>query len=110
MELSNHDEVVAAIHARREVAVTFRSKEDGGMVLERRCAPMDFAPGTRARDKTPRYHFWDFESDSGKTHPLSLLADQIIDVQVLESTFNPEEFVSWETSWTIARSTWGSAN
>ncbi|KJL44933.1 hypothetical protein RS81_00401 [Microbacterium terrae] len=71
---------------------------------------MDFAPSTRAHDKTPRYHFWDFESDGPYSHTLSLLAGQIIEVEVLETTFDPETFVTWKTSWTISRSSWGQHN
>lgn len=110
MQLANHEEIVRAIHDRKEVMVRFRSKEDGGAVLSRRCAPMDFAPGSRAHDKTPRYHFWDFESDSEKTHTLSMLASQIIDVEALESSFDPGVFVTWAPRWTVARTSWGIYN
>ncbi|OUE29478.1 hypothetical protein BFL35_14820 [Clavibacter michiganensis] len=110
MQLSNHDEIMAAIENLQEVRVTFRSKEDGGAVLIRRCAPMDYAPGSRALDKTPRYHFWDWESDSPRTHTLSLLASQILAVEVLDSTFDPASFVTWTTNWSIPRSTWGPFN
>jgi hypothetical protein len=110
MELDNHDDIVRAIEERQEVEVQFRSKEDGGVLLTRRCAPMDFAPSTRAHDKTPRYHFWDFESDSPRNHTLSLLANQILYVKVLDSTFDPASFVNWRTNWTIPRTTWGFYN
>lgn len=110
MELPNHDEIIQAIHDLREIRVEFRSKEDGGAILSRICAPMDFGPSRRAKDKTPRYHFWDFESDSGKTHTLSLPASQITGVEVLDSNFDPSFFVSWEANWFVDRTTWGNAN
>ena len=60
---------------------------------------------------TPRYHFWDFESDSGKPHTLSLRAVQIHSVEVLlDSGFEPETFVTWPTNWAVPRTTWGSKN
>lgn len=110
MELSNHGEIVEAINDLREVRVEFRSKEDGGAILSRICAPMDYGPSGRARDKTPRYHFWDFESDSGSTHTLSLPASQITSVEVLGSSFDPSSFVSWNPNWFVVRTTWGDFN
>ncbi|QKS88654.1 hypothetical protein [Curtobacterium flaccumfaciens] len=107
MQLTNHNEFVAAIESHREVEVTFHSKEDGGAVLTRRCAPMDFGPSRRARDKTPRYHFWDWESDGPRTHTLSLLAEQIVSIEVLDSTFDPASFVAWAPNWFVERTTWG---
>lgn len=110
MQLDNHDQIIQAIHDRHEVEVTFRSKEDFGAVLTRRCAPMDYGPSRRYRDQTPRYHFMDFESDTGNAHPLVLQPELILGVEVLDSTFDPASFVTWPTSWSIERSTWGKFN
>lgn len=110
MKLANHDEIVRAIEGLRRVRVQFHSKEDGGVALTRDCAPMDFAASRSAHDQTPRYHFWDFESDSGKPHTLSLRAAQIHSVEVLDSGFEPETFVTWPTNWAVPRTTWGSKN
>lgn len=110
MELQNHDEVIRAIHDLSEVRVEFFSKEDGGAVLSRTCAPMDFGPSRRASDQTPRYHFWDLESDSGVNHTLSLLGSQITRVEVLDSSFDPSSFISWNTNWIVVRTTWGAFN
>jgi hypothetical protein len=107
MKLQNHSDIIDAIVELHEVEVQFMSREDGGAILTRRCAPMDYAPSSRARDKTPRYHFWDFESDGPGNHTLSLLADQIVAVKVLDSTFDPADFVTWTTTWTVPRTTWG---
>ncbi|MEA1263837.1 hypothetical protein MicroSTF_12420 [Microbacterium sp. STF-2] len=110
MQLPNHDDIIHAIEHRREVRVRFHSKEDGGVALTRDCAPMDYAASRRAHDQTPRYHFWDFDSDSGKPHVLSLPATQIHSVEVLDSVFDPEAFVTWPTSWAVPRTTWGTVN
>lgn len=114
VKLSNHDDVMAAIHDRREVLVTWVSKEDGGTNQTRRCAPMDYGPSRIAADKTPRYFFWDFESDSGQNHTLGLLAGRIVSVEILDSTFNPADFVTWDTTvkspWWVPRTTWGADN
>lgn len=110
MELPNHEQIIQAITNLQEVCVEFSSKEDGGAILTRRCAPMDFGPSRSAHDQTPRYHFWDFDSDSGASHTLSLPATQIMSVEVLESNFDPSSFVSWKTRWIVARSTWGIYN
>jgi hypothetical protein len=110
MELPNHEEFIQAITDLHEVRVEFRSKEDAGKTLYRRCAPMDYGPSLRARDQTPRYHFWDFESDSGSNHTLSLLASQIRSVQVLDSIFDPSAFVRWDPNWFVVRGTWGDSS
>lgn len=111
--LPNHGDFVQAIGDLREVRVSWRSQEDGGAALNRRCAPMDYGPSRRARDQTPRYHFWDFESDSGSNHTLSLLASQITRVEVLNTAFSPSAFVTWDTNrsrWFTARTSWGIYN
>lgn len=110
MQLPNHSDILRAIEDRRLVRVQFYSKEDGGALLVRECAPMDFAPGKKVHDPTPRYHFWDFDSDSGKPHPLLLPAMQIESVEVLDPEFEPETFVAWTTTWAVPRTTWGRAN
>lgn len=108
--LSNHSEVIAAIHALDEVQVTFISKDDFGAQLSRRCAPMDYGPARSMKVPEDRYHFWDFECDDGANHVLTLPDDQIISVNVLESNFAPSDFVTWKTNWHVARSSWGSFN
>lgn len=104
--LSNHAEIIQAIHDRHEVLVTFPSQEDEGQTLARRCAPMDYGPAKIAKPPDTRYHFWDFESDSAATHVLSLRADQVLKVDKLGSIFDPVTFVAWETDWHIPRD-WG---
>ncbi len=93
-----------AILNKKKIRLTFYSKQDN-LPLTRLCAPMDYAPSTRALDKTPRFHFWDFESDT-KNHTLSLLSNQIIEMEFTDLDFNPSDFVNWKTNWTIARD-WG---
>ncbi len=108
--IQNHDEVLAAIANLHEVRVRWRSKDDRGQLQARRCAPMDYGPSRRASDPAPRYHFWDFESDSGRNHVLSLPAAQIVDIEILDSSFEPATFVTWPTNWFVKRTTWGSCN
>jgi len=108
--LSNHEDVIAAIHSRRTVRVTWPSKDDGGFIQTRRCAPMDYGPARISNDGMPRYHFWDLESDSGANHVLSLRDHQITSVDVLDEEFDPAEFVSWTPNWHVPRSSWGPFN
>ena len=101
------DEFIRAIHAKKKVRVTFFSREDHN-VLIRKCAPMDFGPSRRTKVKNHRYHFWDYESDT-KTHTLSLNPDQIQKIEVLDETFDPSEFITWNTKrlpWYVKRD-WG---
>ncbi len=95
---------IEAIHSKRKLKVTFYSKQDN-QLLTRTCAPMDFGPSTRAHDKSNRFHFWDYDSDS-KQHVLSLLPDQVESIELLDDPFDPKEFVTWSPKWIVARD-WG---
>lgn len=98
------DTFISAIHARRKLYVHFFSKEDGH-VLQRTCAPMDYAPSRRTNDRRNRFHFWDYTSDTG-SHVLSLLPEQVRSIEALPETFDPAEFVTWSPNWTTPRN-WG---
>jgi len=101
------EQFIKAIQEKKMIRLTFFSKADGSSLI-RKCAPMDFAPSRRAADKTPRYHFWDFESDT-KNHTLSLLPNQIKFMENLNETFDPAEFITWNTTtspWSVPRD-WG---
>ncbi|MCH2039154.1 MAG: hypothetical protein MK185_00770 [Saccharospirillaceae bacterium] len=101
------EQFISAIRNLKKIRLTFYSKEDG-RDLVRLCAPMDFGPSRRANDKSDRYHLWDYESDK-KNHVLSLLPDQIKDMEFLADSFDPEEFVTWEAKWFVERD-WGAVH
>jgi len=101
------EQFIRAIHGKRKIILTFYSKEDG-CFLSRKCAPMDYGPSRRAKQKNDRYHVWDYESDTQK-HTLSVNPEQISDIQFLEENFEPAEFITWDTvssPWFIPRD-WG---
>lgn len=93
-----------ALHEKRMVLLRFYSQEDG-CIISRACAPMDFGPSRRAKDQSPRFHFWDFSSDT-KNHTLSLKASQVASIELLPDAFDPAQFVSWAPRWIIPRD-WG---
>ena len=101
----HHDIFIAAIHSRQRVALHFYSKEDGGALLIRSCAPMDYGPSRRAKVPVNRYHFWDYDSDS-TTHTLSIVAAQVDRIVAAAIAFEPDEFVTWPPRWFVARD-WG---
>ena len=94
----------ASIQNKNKIRVTFFSKEDGRNIV-RLCAPMDIGPSRRTKDQSNRYHLWDFESDK-KNHVLSILPEQIIDMEFVQDRFCPSEFVTWTPNWFIFRD-WG---
>ena len=101
------DEFIHAIQAQKKVRVTFFSKEDVRL-LKRKCAPMDYGPSRRAKEKNDRYHLWDYESDT-RVHTLSLNPEQVKNIEVLDEDFDPAEFVTWDTGkspWFVSRN-WG---
>jgi hypothetical protein len=102
-----HETFVQAIHSKTQLKLTFFSKEDGAFLV-RTCAPMDFGPSRRTQDKSNRYHFWDYDSDT-KNHILSLLPNQIRQIKVIENSFEPAELITWNTKkkpWFLSRN-WG---
>ena len=98
------DSFINAIHSQNKVRVTFSSKEDGRN-LTRLCAPMDFGPSSRAHNKADRFHMWDYESDQ-RNHTLSLLPEQVLNIEIIDEKFQPGEFVTWQPNWIIHRN-WG---
>lgn len=89
----DHDKFVSGIRTKTKIELTFFSKEDGRQLV-RTCAPMDFGPSRRAKNKAERYHFWDYDSDTQR-HTLSLLPEQVDSMQLMEESFEPSEFVTW---------------
>jgi hypothetical protein len=104
----DHEVFVTALEELDRVKLTFVSKEDAGLALTRSCAPMDFGPSRRSKDKSDRYHFWDYDSDSqGGSHTLGLLPGQIITIEKTEMPFDPAEFITWTpVEWFYPRD-WG---
>jgi len=104
---NDHGTFVAALQGCQKVRLTFFSKEDRTRLV-RTCAPMDYGPSRRARDRSDRYHLWDFDSDT-RSHVLSLPAVQIVAIEQLPDMFDPGTFVIWNVSaspWFLVRN-WG---
>jgi hypothetical protein len=101
----DHNVFITGIDDRRKVLLTFLSREDGDSQQMRTCAPMDFGPSNRAKDKSDRYHLWDYDSADGP-HTLSLLPSRIVSIAPTEEPFDPTEFVTWDPDWHYPRD-WG---
>ncbi len=107
MTHKRHDAFMDALHRRKKLLVAFDSSEDGGTVV-RTCAPMDYGPSRRAKDGADRYHLWDYDSDK-RPHPIQLLPERIVRLDVLDDEFDPGEFVTWDLAkspWWVVRN-WG---
>lgn len=103
----DHPIFIDCLHQKRKVRLIFFSLEDQRQ-LTRTCAPMDYGPNRRAKVKSDRYHLWNYDSDQ-KTHVLSLQPEQIIRIEQIEESFDPAEFVTWDTTksiWFVSRD-WG---
>ncbi len=95
---------IEVIKNRTKVKVTFFSKEDASPIT-RVCAPMDYGPSRRARDKSDRFHLWDYEGKRGP-HIISIIADKVTGLEIVEDSFDPAKFVTWAPNWFIERD-WG---
>ena len=97
------DDFVNAINNKRLLLITFDSKEKGE--IKRTCVPFDFRPSNKYKDGYDRFHFLDLDSPDGK-HNLSILPEQIIDIELLNKEFDPSTYIKWTPNWHIPRG-WG---
>ena len=96
-----HDVFVEAVNSTKKVRLTFFGEEDLVKSVKV-CAPVDYNPARRAKDKSSLYHFVCFESDNS-TYVLSLPPNQILSIEPTEEPFNPAEFISYDVNWFLAR-------
>src|SRR5689334_3726052 len=90
--MSKLDDFKTAINGKRKILITFVAK-DGQRFIAHKCAPLDFGPNPNAKDKTSRFHAWDYESDAPQ-HEISLYPNHIQKVEILTETFDPKEVVA----------------
>ncbi|MBN1076639.1 hypothetical protein DVV88_02940 [Clostridium botulinum] len=98
-----YEKFVQAINSMKLVKVTFNSYEKGRIV--RSCVPFDYGPSRRYKDAKNRYHFYDLDSPSSN-HNLSILPEQIVDIEIMNEKFNPANYVHWSPKWFLKRD-WG---
>jgi len=100
-------EFVDAIRDKKRVKVIFYSQEEKRFLV-RVCAPIDYGmdasvSGNASSTGAERLNFWDYEGKKeGQTaaHTLSLRADQVRSMNVLDEFFDPSELVAVSTSTT----------
>ena len=104
MEISEiHKKFLEALHEKRKVSVKVNSFEKG--IIVRKCVPFDYGASKRYHDNSDRYHFYDLDSPEG-SHNLSILPSQLIEIAILDESFDPKDYVKWTPDWMIKRD-WG---
>ena len=104
MNNQSHDVFLQAITERKKIQVKFNSKGKG--IIQRICIPFDFGPWRKNLKINPdRYHLHDLDSPEG-AHTLSILPEQVIEIKLSTETFNPADYITWETSRFVQRD-WG---
>lgn len=102
--MTNHEKFLQAIHERRLVELTVRTKQKD--VIERLCIPYDFGPSRRPNLKVnpEKYHFWHNETG----HPSAFLPAQIISLEITGNSFDPAQYIKWRSpyNWFVPRN-WG---
>ena len=99
--IPNHKDFIEAVKEKKKVCLRFYSKADSG-VIDLVCAPLDYGPGAGLQNAVNRYWFWDYTSNNG-SHILPLLQEQILELSVLGSMFDPAGFGAPSPTWSIAR-------
>ncbi|GAC1371581.1 MAG: hypothetical protein NVS3B3_01760 [Aquirhabdus sp.] len=96
-------EFVDAIRDKKRVKVIFYSQEEKRFLV-RVCAPIDYGmDASVSANGAERLNFWDYEGKKeGQTaaHTLSLRADQVRSMNVLDEFFDPSELVASSTNTT----------
>ena len=102
--MENHYDIfVLSIKGKKKVKIKCDTKEKG--IIERTCIPFDHGPSRRYKDGLDRFHFYDLDSPDGK-HNLSILEIQLINIELIDETFEPGDYVTWEPNWILKRD-WG---
>ncbi len=96
-------EFVDAIRDKKRVKVIFYSQEEKRFLV-RVCAPIDYGMDASVSAGAERLNFWDYEgkkeaqTSAQAKHTLSLRADQVRSMNVLDELFDPSELVASNTS------------
>ena len=80
-----------ARQSKHKVRITFYSEAERQTHM-RTCAPLDYGPGKGPKNRSDRFHVWDYESDSGG-QLLSLKPEQVRRLDILDEEFDPADFV-----------------
>ncbi|MFC1676860.1 hypothetical protein ACFL3G_07355 [Planctomycetota bacterium] len=96
-----HDIFVRAIKDCSKIELTFFSKEDLAKTVKI-CAPIDYNPGHRAKDRSDIYYFLIFEDDDS-SYVLPLPPNQILDIQITDQNFDATEITDLKNHWFISR-------
>lgn len=105
--MSHYDTFIQALNEKRFVKVTFNSFEK--WTITRTCVPFDFWPSRIYKDWLDRFHFYDLDSPDDKKHNLPILPEQLLEIVLLDDTFEPETYITWnkdKIKWFIRRD-WG---
>lgn len=97
-------EFVDAIRDKKRVKVIFYSQEQKRFLVKV-CAPIDYGMEADSSEQgAERLNFWDYEGKpagaGAAEHTLSLRADQVRGINVLDEFFDPSELVAGATTTT----------
>jgi hypothetical protein len=95
--------MLKSIHKKQLVKVKFNSKEKG--IIERTCVPFDIGISRKYRSSDEWFHYYDLNSPSGE-HNLPILPENLIEINILETGFDPKDYVYWKPNWFVSRN-WG---
>jgi hypothetical protein len=93
-------EFVDAIRDKKRVKVIFYSQEQKRFLVKV-CAPIDYGMDADSSETgAERLNFWDFEGKTADAanHTLSLRADQVRGINVLDEFFDPSDLVASSTT------------
>jgi|SRR5579859_2987803 len=99
--IPNHKQFIEAIQEKKKVCLRFYSLADSA-VIDLVCAPLDYGQEIGNPGGVNRYWLWDYSSNTGSP-TLGLLPEQVLDIRVLGTLFDPAEFGLAPPEWSIPR-------
>ena len=97
-----YDLFINAIHDKKIIKVIEDTDEKGR--IERTAIPYDFGKSKRGNltENPDKYHMHHIET----SHTVSILPSKIVSMELTGESFDPADYVTWETNWNIPRD-WG---
>ncbi|HWY34778.1 MAG TPA: hypothetical protein VNX68_09030 [Nitrosopumilaceae archaeon] len=101
---SFQDLFIQAINNTKLIKISFDYKEKG--IISATAIPFDIGASSRYKDEKIRYYFYIIDPKNEKPN-IAILPEQLLEIEMLEKPFNPEEYITWKKISWITKRDWG---
>ena len=93
-----------AIQTTKCIKISFDFKEKG--IINATAIPFDMGASSRYKDEKIRYYFYILDAENKKPN-VAILPEQLLELEILEQSFDPAEYITWEKISWITKRDWG---